>query len=59
MYSLETNCYNSSSLIKNYLYIYSGIPIKRPPFVPKKKCPPYGDVRFIECFPKTQSFSKI
>ena len=36
MYSLETNCYNSSSLIKNYLYIYSGIPIKRPPFVPKK-----------------------
>ena len=25
----------------------------------KKKCPLYGDVRFIECFPKTQLFSKI
>ena len=25
----------------------------------KKKCPLYGDVRFVECFPKTQLFSKI
>ena len=25
----------------------------------KKKCPLYGEVRFIECFPKTQLFSKI
>ena len=25
----------------------------------KKKCPLYGDVHFIECFPKTQLFSKI
>ena len=25
----------------------------------KKKCPLYGDVRFIEFFPKTQLFSKI
>ena len=22
----------------------------------KKECPLYGDVRFIECFPKTQLF---
>ena len=25
----------------------------------KKMCPLYGNVRFIECFPKTQLFSKI
>ena len=41
------------SLLNNYLTIYSGISIKRPPFVPKKS------VCFMEMSAETQLFSKI
>ena len=37
---------------------YSGISIKRTHSF-QKMCPLYGGARFIECFPKTQLFSKI